>query len=77
MFQLQKLLEDTIIAIQHQEAQKQQQKVWHNRNIRTKNISVRDLVLLYDSKIKGKPRKLETTWMGPYTIEDLNTNGSV
>ena len=77
MFQLQKLEEDRIIAIQHQEAQKQQQKAWHDRNIKTKNISIRDLVLLYDSKIKGEPRKLETTWMGPYIIEDLNANGSV
>lgn len=76
MFQLQKLEEDRIMAIQHQEAQKQQQKGWHDRNIKTKNISIRDLVLLYDSKIKGKPYKLETTWMGPYIIEDLNSNGS-
>ena len=76
MFQIQKLEEDRIITIQHQEAKKQQQKAWHDRNIKTKNISVKDLVLLYDSKIKGKPRKLETTWMRPYFIEDLNSNGS-
>lgn len=74
MFQIQKLEEDRIIAIQHQEALKQQQKAWHDRNIKTKNISVGDLVLLYDRKIKGKPCKLETTWMGPYIIEDLNAN---
>lgn len=65
------------MAIQHQEAQKQQQKAWHDRNIKTKNISVGDLILLYNSRIKGKPRKFETTWMGPYIIEDLNSNGSV
>lgn len=61
MFQLQNLEEDRSIAIQHQQVQKQQQKSWHDRNIRSKNIYVRDLVLLYDNKIKGKPRKLETT----------------
>ena len=66
-----------IITIQHQEAQKQQQKAWQDKNIKIKNISVIDLVLLYDSKIKGKPHKLETTWMGPYIIEDLNSNESV
>ena len=77
MFQLQKLEEDKIMAIQHQEAHKKQQKAWHDRNIKTKNISVGDLVLLYDSKIKGKPRKLETTWMGPYIVEDLNSTGLV
>ena len=58
MFQLQKLDEDRIVAIQHQEAHKQHQKAWHDRNIKTKNILVKDLVLLYDSRIKGKLRKL-------------------
>ena len=77
LFQLQKLEEDRIIALQHQEAQKQKQKAWHDINIKSKNISVSDLILLYDSKIKGKPRKLETAWMGPYIIEDLNSNASV
>ena len=77
LFQLQKLKEDIIISLQHQEAQKQQQKARHDRNIKSKNISVGDLVLLYDSRIKGKPRKLETTWVGPYIIEDLNSNGLV
>lgn len=77
LIQLQKLEEDRVIALQHREAQKQQQKAWHDRNIKSKNISVGDLVLLYDSRIKGKPHKLETAWMGPYIIEDLNFNGSV
>ena len=61
IFQLKKLEEDKIISIQHQEAKKQQQKAWHDRNIKSKNISVDDLVFLYDSRIKGKPRMLETT----------------
>ena len=77
LFQLQKLEEDIIVSLQHQESQKQQQKAWHDRNIKSKNFSVGDLVSLYGSIIKGKPRKLETTWMGTYIIEDLNYNGSV
>ena len=60
LFQIQKLKEDKIISLQHQEAQKQQEKAWHDRNIKLKNILVGDLVLLYDSRIKGKPYKLET-----------------
>ena len=61
IFQFQKLEEDKIISLQHQESQKQHQKAWHDRNIKSKNILVSDLVLLYHSRIKGKPRKLETT----------------
>ena len=61
LFQLQKLEENRVIALWHQEAQKQQQKAWHDINIKLKNILVGDLVLLYDSRIKGKPCKLEAT----------------
>jgi hypothetical protein len=29
------------------------------------------LVLLHDIRVKGKSKKLETTWLGPYIIEDI------
>lgn len=74
MFQLQKLEENKFNSIHHQEVQNQQQNSLHDRNIKTKNISSSDLVLLYDSKIKGNLGKLETTWMGPYVVEELNRN---
>jgi hypothetical protein len=34
-------------------------------------------VLLYHKKVKGKPIKIETTWLGPYIIEDIRVNGIV
>lgn len=77
LFDLNKLEEDRSTAIYHQEIQKQQQKAWHDRNLKKKNISTGDMVLLYDSKVKGKPKKLRTTWMGPYIVEEVNMNGSV
>lgn len=76
IFQLQNQEEDRLVAIHHQEIQKQQQKSWHDRKINTKNISVNDLVLLYDSKIKGKLGKLETTWLGPCIVEEMNSNNT-
>jgi hypothetical protein len=36
-----------------------------------------DLVLLYDNRIIGKPRKLEITWLGPYVIDDIQMIGKV
>jgi hypothetical protein len=36
-----------------------------------------DLVLLYDSQIKGKRRKLETAWLDPYVIENIRLTGAV
>ena len=65
------------MAIQHQEIQKQQQKAWHDRNIKNKNLSVGDLALLYNSQVKGKPKKLHTEWMGPYVVEGIHDNGLV
>ena len=47
--QLIKLEEHRILIIQHQDIQKQQQKAWHDRNIKNKNLSIGDLALLYNS----------------------------
>ena len=40
-------------------------------------MSVGYLALLYNSRVKGKPNKLHTEWMGPYILEEINTNRSV
>ena len=75
--QLSNIEEHRLLSMQHQEIQKQQQKAWHDRNIKNKNLSVGDLSLLYNSQVKGKPKKLHTEWMGPYVVEEIHTNGSV
>ena len=49
MFELQKLEEQRMISIHHQEVQKLQQNAWHNINIRRNYILVGDLVLLYNN----------------------------
>ena len=40
-------------------------------------MSVGDLALLYNSRVKGKPKKLHIEWMGPYIVEEIHTNGLV
>ena len=60
VIKLSKLEEHQPVAIQNQEIQKQQQKSWQDRNIKNKNLSVGDLALLYNSQVKGKPKKLHT-----------------
>ena len=72
-----KLEEHELVMTQHQEIQKQQQKVWHDRNIKNKNLSVGDLALIYNSRVKGKTKKLHREWMGPYVVEEIHANGSV
>ena len=60
LMQLSKLEEHQVLALHHQEIHKQQQKAWHDLNIKNKNLSVGDLALLYNSQVKGKPKKLHT-----------------
>ena len=57
--------------------QKQHQKPYHDHNIKRKDISVDELVLLYYNRIKGKPKTLHTSSLGPYIAEELNNNGTV
>ena len=42
-----------------------------------KNLSVGDLALLYNSRVKCKPKNIHTEWMGPDVVEEIHTNGSV
>ena len=73
--QLSKLEEHRLIALKHQEIQKQQQKAWHDRNIKNKNMLVGDLALLYNCQVKGKPKNLHIKWMGPYVVKEIHANG--
>ena len=77
LLQLSKLEEHWLVVLQHQKIHKQQQKAWHDRNIKNKNLSVGYLALLYNSRVKRKPKKLHTEWMGPYVVEEIHANGSV
>ena len=52
-------------------------KTWHARNIQCKDISVEEIVLLYNDQIKGKPKTLENRWLEPYVVKELNNNASV
>ena len=62
IFSLQKLEEDRMIVICHKEFEKMQHKYWHNQNIKSKDISIGDLVLLYNIRIKGNPKNLKTVY---------------
>ena len=75
--QLSKLEEHRLLTLQHQEIRKQHQKDWHDCNIKNKNLLAGDLSILYNSRVKGKPKKLHTEWMGPYVVEEIHANGSV
>ncbi|XP_042019130.1 uncharacterized protein LOC121766975 [Salvia splendens] len=56
---------------------KEKTKLWHDKNLRTKELQVGQKVLLFQSRLKLLPGKLKSKWAGPYTIVSLRANGAV
>ena len=65
MFYLVELEEDRFITTFHQQVQKNREKAWHDRHIKSKAIKAGDLVLMYDSKFVRFPGKFCIHWLGP------------
>eukprot|EP00253_Pinus_taeda_P033122 PITA_33122 len=64
-------------ALLHSEVVQLQRKIWHERHLNEKQFQPGDWALLYDSRHKDFKGKLRTRWLGPYTVEKYNDNGSV
>ena len=47
---------------------KDKTKKWNNQKITRREFKVRELVLLYNSKLKLFLGKLKSRWSGPYTV---------
>ena len=56
---------------------KEKTKMWHDKNLRTKDLQVGQKVLLFQSRLKLMPGKLKSKWAGPYIITALRANGAV
>ncbi len=77
LLQLNGLDEQILQALLHTKVVHLQRKVWHDKNIKEKQFQEGDWALLYDSRYKDFKGKLRTRWLGPYTVEKCNDNGSV
>jgi hypothetical protein len=71
------LEEDRFIAGFHQQVQKEQEKAYHDKNIKKKPFKEGDMVLVYDSKFMKHPGKFRTHWLGPYEIAYVTEGGAV
>ncbi|KAL6322745.1 hypothetical protein AAG906_018626 [Vitis piasezkii] len=56
---------------------KQRWKMWHDQLVSRKEFQKGQRVLLYDSKLHIFPRKLKSRWIGPFTIQQVYSNGVV
>ena len=64
-------------ALLHTKVVQLQRKIWYDKNIKEKQFQDGDWALLYDSRYKDFKGKLRTRWLGPYTVEKCNANGSI
>ena len=77
LLQLNGLDEKIMQALLHSEVVQLQRKIWHDRHLNEKQFQSGDWALLYDSRYKDFKGKLRKRWLGPYTVEKCNENGSV
>ena len=61
----------------HQQVEKDFQKAWHDRHIKSKYFQWGDPILLYDNKFVKHPSKLQMHWLGPYVIHFITDKGAV
>jgi hypothetical protein len=61
----------------NQIVEKKRQKSWHDRNIKSKNLELHNLSLLYDNKFLKNPCKLKIHWLGPFRIPYIKKFGEV
>ena len=52
-------------------------KMWHDQLVSRKEFQKGQRVLLYESKLHIFPRKLKSRWIGPFTIQEVYSNGVV
>ena len=75
MEHLEKLDETRLQAIAGLYAEKQRQKRWHDKNMRSKEFQPGDLVILYT--LKKQKHKLKMPRLGPFIINEISNGGAV
>ncbi|XP_047951627.1 uncharacterized protein LOC125196985 [Salvia hispanica] len=75
--QLQELEELRLESYEYAMWYKERTKLWHDKNLRVKELHVGQKVLLFQSRLKLMPGKLKSKWIGPYTIVGLRENGAI
>ena len=56
---------------------KERTKKWHDSKLATKRFEIRQLVLLFNSRMKIFPGKLKSKWSGPFEVVQVFPFGVV
>jgi hypothetical protein len=74
-FQLNELDELRLQAYENSKFYKEKTKMFHDKQLRKKEIVVGQKVLLFNSRLKFMPEKLKSRWSGPFEVISIDTNG--
>ena len=77
LFQLSELEELRNEAYDNAKIYKDKTKKWHDQRIMRKEFREGEHVLMFNSRLKLFPGKLNSKWSGPYTVVSSNTFGAV
>ena len=77
LLHLVELEEDRFIAGFHQQVQKNREKSWHDRHIKSKAINEGDLVLMYDNMFAWFTGKFHMHCLGPYQVKHVTEGGAI
>ncbi|XP_072078002.1 uncharacterized protein [Arachis hypogaea] len=73
--QLQELECLRLEAYENSRLYKEKVRAVHDKNIMRREFRLADLVLLYNSRLRLMPRKLQSRWEGPYRVEKAEPYG--
>ena len=76
LLHLVELEEDRFVAGFHQHVQKNREKAWHDRHIKSKALREGDFVLMFDNKFAWFPGKFYMHWLGPYQVKHVTEGGA-
>ncbi|KAK9724069.1 hypothetical protein RND81_05G045800 [Saponaria officinalis] len=75
--QIQELEELRNEAYNNSEIYKAKTKAWHDKQIMRKEFQVGQKVLLFQSRLRLFPGKLQSRWVGPYVVAHVHPYGAV
>ena len=75
--QIHELEEIRHIAYESSKIYKEQTKAYHDKRIISRNFQPKDQVLLFNSRLRLFPGKLQFRWSRPFTIKEVRAHGAV
>ena len=77
MLQLNELKEFFLDAYENAKIYKERIKRWHDKHIIKRDFKEGNRFLLFNSRLKLYPKKLRSTWSGPFQVKHVYPHGAI